>query len=225
MKFVALFFFVLLSCTVGSDLLSGPQDLLDIAHKHKNAGISDKFSIKHGENLTLYNVSATYTHSPTNSSYIMCTAYQQMYGMFLLPYCESKHHERSPIKLLEIGLGCKRADHNPLYSLLSRSEVEEGMFNGYKIWKSVLSAPDDELWYAEHDRKCLQMRRSGVFTRNSLEGLHILEGDQSKPDTLAEWVRISKGNFDIVIDDGSHKNLDIYTSFQHLWPHLKVTNV
>jgi hypothetical protein len=145
-----------------------------------------------------------------------------MYGMYLLPYCENKHRENIPLKMLEIGLGCKRADHNPLYSLLARPEAKEGMFNGYKMWKSILDAPDDELWYAEHDKKCLQMRRSGVLTKNSLDGLHILEGDQGNSDTLAEWIRISNGNFDIIIDDGSHKNQDIYTSFQHLWPHIKV---
>lgn len=145
-----------------------------------------------------------------------------MYGMFLLPYCESKHRDGTPVKMLEIGLGCKRADHNPLYSLLPRPEADEGLFNGYKVWKSILTAPRDELWYAEHDRKCLQMRRNGVFTKNNLEGLHILEGDQGNAATLQEWIRTSKGDFDIIIDDGSHKNEDIYTSFKNLWPEVKV---
>ena len=153
---------------------------------------------------------------------MLIVAYQQMYGMFLLPYCEIKQSKGEPIKMLEIGLGCKRADHNPLYSLMPRPQAQEGLFNGYKIWKSILNAPGDELWYAEHDKKCLQMRRAGMFNKNSLQGLHILEGDQSNPHTLREWIKISDGNFDIIIDDGSHKNMDIYTSFMHLWPHIKV---
>ncbi len=154
----------------------------------------------------------------------MCVAYHQIYGMYLLPYCQVKHSNESPIKMLEIGLGCKRADHNPLYSILmKRDEAQEGLFSGYKVWQSILNGPKDELWFAEHDKKCLESRRNGLFSKHSLKNLKILEGDQSDPDTLKEWLKISKGDFDIVIDDGSHRNQDIYTSFQHLWPHIKVS--
>lgn len=49
MKFPALYTFVLLlSAIEGSDFLSGPQDLLEIAHKGKPSWNSDKFSTKHG---------------------------------------------------------------------------------------------------------------------------------------------------------------------------------
>ena len=39
--------------------------------------------------------------------------------------------------------------------------------------------------------------------------------------TLRKWILQSGGDFDIIIDDGGHKNTQILKSFQALWPILK----
>ena len=46
-------------------------------------------------------------------------------------------------------------------------------------------------------------------------------GDQSKPDTVRNWVQQTGGHFDVVIDDASHANEAIRTSFNVLWPHVQ----
>ena len=34
---------------------------------------------------------------------------------------------------------------------------------------------------------------------------------------MSDWVKVSGGKFDIIIDDGSHKNMDIVNSFDVLF--------
>lgn len=48
------------------------------------------------------------------------------------------------------------------------------------------------------------------------EGVTVEIGDQANPHVLARIVR-DHGPFDIVVDDGSHKPLDIYASFANLY--------
>ena len=50
---------------------------------------------------------------------------------------------------------------------------------------------------------------------------HVLVGDQGNVAHLRRWAKKSGGNFDVIIDDGGHRNSLIYTSFTELWPHLK----
>ena len=120
-------------------------------------------------------------------------AYNLMYGMFLYPL----HGER--IKMLEIGLGCD-VNYGPGASVL--------------LWRSLL--PLAELWEADVNGRCVEEHRA----RLQPLGIRTLVGSQRDPGTLAEWMQTSGGRFDVIIDDGSHTNVDIATTFDHLWPHL-----
>jgi hypothetical protein len=51
--------------------------------------------------------------------------------------------------------------------------------------------------------------------------IKVLLGDQSDTSVVQRWVKETDGgHFDIIIDDGGHSNLQIYNSFQVLWPTL-----
>ena len=122
--------------------------------------------------------------------------YHNMYGMFLLPYAANKPN----MKMLEIGLGCN---------------MNYGPGASVALWKKLF--PQAELWLAEYNAPCVQKAKE----RNMLDGIHVVTGDQSDPATLQRWVKESNGgNFDIIIDDGGHKNCQISTSFDYLWPAL-----
>ena len=58
------------------------------------------------------------------------------------------------------------------------------------------------------------------FAAGRLGDSNIVIGDQGDPATLDQWVYQTGGNFDVVIDDGSHLNDHMLTSFKHLWPHV-----
>ena len=120
-------------------------------------------------------------------------AYNLMYGMFLYPL----HGER--IKMLEIGLGC---------------DMNDGPGASVLLWRSLL--PLAELWEADVNGRCVEEYRA----RLEPLGIRTLVGSQRDPGTLAEWMHTSGGRFDVIIDDGSHTNVDITTTFDHLWPHV-----
>jgi hypothetical protein len=46
-------------------------------------------------------------------------------------------------------------------------------------------------------------------------------GDQSKPEFWKKFVEVYGGDFDVVIDDGSHQSDDIMTTISCMWPHIK----
>lgn len=45
-------------------------------------------------------------------------------------------------------------------------------------------------------------------------------GNQSKPEFWKKFVEVYGGEWDVVIDDGSHDSRDIQTTFRALWPHM-----
>ena len=53
------------------------------------------------------------------------------------------------------------------------------------------------------------------------EGVSVFIGDQNNPTHLEECIKTYGGDFDIIIDDGSHYGEHIVTSFKTLYPHLK----
>lgn len=126
--------------------------------------------------------------------------YQEMYGIFLIPHIRHKRNKRERIRFLEIGLGCMMG-YGPGASAL--------------LWKSLLGENDD-LWFAEFNGTCVEEERS---KSDKLDGLHIVVGDQSDKQIVAGWVKeiSSGGPLDIIIDDGSHMNDGICTSFRGLW--------
>lgn len=46
-------------------------------------------------------------------------------------------------------------------------------------------------------------------------------GDQSKPDFWSKFIEVYGGDWDVIIDDGSHISSDVIATFRCLWPHLK----
>ncbi len=127
--------------------------------------------------------------------------YSESYGTFLLPFIRRRRLMHLGIKFLEIGLGC---------------DMNYGPGSSVKIWKELLRDTDHELWEAEIDNLCVdQSRQKGL-----LDGINVLVGDQRNTTVLKEWLSISKGQFNIIIDDGGHAQDQIYNSFMTLWPAL-----
>ena len=48
-------------------------------------------------------------------------------------------------------------------------------------------------------------------------GINTLIGSQADTSTLQQWVEISGGKFDVILDDGGHKNHEIITTFNILY--------
>ena len=120
--------------------------------------------------------------------------YELMYGLFMWPL-----RRLQKMKMLEIGLGCN---------------MGYGPGASARTWREVL--PNAELWEAEFDHECVDKNRQ----RLDALGIHALVGDQGNRTTLHRWVSESGGNFNAIIDDGSHRNGDIMASFEVLWPTL-----
>ena len=53
-----------------------------------------------------------------------------------------------------------------------------------------------------------------------LKEINVLIGDQGNTKVLDEWIEKSGRNFDVIIDDGGHKNCQIWSSFMKLWLYL-----
>jgi len=123
-------------------------------------------------------------------------SYQIMYGMHLMPLMRAN----SRPKLFEIGLGCDMG-YGPGASVF--------------LWKALF--PHADLWEAEYNAHCVQHSQA----RGLLDGVNVVTGDQGNRATVQGWVAKSGGLFDAVIDDGGHRNKQIRTSFETLWPHVK----
>ena len=107
---------------------------------------------------------------------------------------------KQTVKLFEIGLGCDKGTH---YGA------------GVLVWKRILRA-DDQLWTADIDGKCIE---NGIKS-GALTDVNVLQGNQDNPETLKSWVVKSKGDFDMIIDDGSHVTRHIVRSLQAFWDTL-----
>jgi hypothetical protein len=120
--------------------------------------------------------------------------YAPMYGTFL------GRRRTEKLKFLEIGLGC---------------DMSYGPGASLALWKEYL--PSSELWFAEFDAKCVQRGSAeGMF-----EGVNIVVGDQGNRSVLLDWVRTSGGDFDVIVDDGGHKNSQIWASLTVMWENMK----
>lgn len=133
--------------------------------------------------------------------------YQVMYGMFLYPYVYLKHMHGDSIKLMEIGLGCTQA-----YGAGASVNLWQRLMSiGKTVDNGVIT---DQIWEAEVLTDCVLEH---IEKSNTFSNINLLLGDQGNIDTLNSWIKGSGGNFDIIIDDGSHRQHDIYTSFNVLW--------
>ena len=103
--------------------------------------------------------------------------------------------------MLEIGLGCDEA-YGPGASVA--------------LWQKHL-AGGLELWEGEYNAKCVE--RS--IKHGQLRGVGTVTGDQGDPHVLKRWLNETGGSFDIVIDDGGHRNTHTVTTFEWFWPHVR----
>lgn len=145
----------------------------------------------------------------TSTAMSGCTAEHQGLGRLAVRYGSDKwasfhwyapHYERhfapfrdEPVRILEIGIG---------------GYDEEVGGGSLRAWKRFF-----------HRGTVFGL---DIFDKTELNEprLTALVGDQNDPEALAEVVR-RHGPFDIVIDDGSHMNEHIYTSFRTLFPLLR----
>jgi hypothetical protein len=127
--------------------------------------------------------------------------YHEIYGQFVMPFRRKRRRADIATKFLEIGLGCDKGIH---YGA------------GIEIWKSVFhtgATPPDSLWVAEIDEDCVKQAQGN----GTLDSVGALIGNQMDVKDLQRWKNESGGNFDIIIDDGSHWTQAIYTSFYYLF--------
>ena len=129
-----------------------------------------------------------------------------MYGIFMVPLLAATSGGAG-LKFLEIGLGCDYVKHgkNPHHTHAGSA----------RLWRKL--APKAELWEAEFDRIYVEASRELWRELN----INVLVGDQGNSSVLDSWLRQSGGAFDIVIDDGSHQNAHMLSSFHKLWPEVK----
>jgi hypothetical protein len=115
-----------------------------------------------------------------------------MYEHRMAPFRDKK------IKMLEIGLGCG---------------MEYGPGASYYTWLEYF--PNVDLHYIEYNAVCAHK------WANSTDRATIFTGDQADSEFLAEFMRKTGGNFDIVIDDGGHSMNQQKTSLRVLWHAVK----
>ena len=120
------------------------------------------------------------------------------YDAMYTKYFEGLRLRRTVRKILEIGLGCTMA-YGPGASA--------------KLWRKYL--PRAQVWEADFDAACVSHHSAAL---DSL-GVHILVGDQSNTAHLHQWINSSGGNFDIIVDDGGHTNMQQYNAFVTLFVH------
>ena len=120
-------------------------------------------------------------------------SYETMYGIFLSGLTQRK------TKFLEIGLGCG---------------VPYGVGASIPVWNKLL--PLAEIWVAEFDAACAKQWKDAGSSGDA----KILIGDQEKPGDIARWAEESGGKFDIIVDDGGHKNSNILNTILGLWKSL-----
>eukprot|EP01032_Pedospumella_encystans_P012374 gene12374-14322_t len=127
--------------------------------------------------------------------------YQKMYGKILLPMVEKFALDKKQLKFLEIGLGC---------------DMEYGPGASVKMWKKIFDGRDIDLWEAEYDAACVdKFKKEG-----HLKGIRTVTGDQGDNTVLKRWITETGGKFDVIVDDGGHKNHQILNTFLALWPEL-----
>jgi demethylmacrocin O-methyltransferase len=107
-------------------------------------------------------------------------------------------HRRKKIKLLEIGVGGYR------------DELNGG--NSLRMWKKYFEKAQI-FSFDIYDKKALEESRIKIF-----------KGSQNDTNFL-KYLADTIGDFDIIIDDGSHINQDVITTFNFLFPKLNLGGI
>lgn len=128
---------------------------------------------------------------------------RKLYGMVLLPKIEQFSFMKKKMKFLEIGLGCN---------------MPQGYFPGASValWKKLFAGREVDLWVADIDEACVTKQK----TDGKLAAVSTLVGDQADVDVLKRWIQESGGKFDVIVDDGGHRNNQVLNSFTTLWPEV-----
>jgi len=137
---------------------------------------------------------------PVVSDKVTTHSYQEMYGEFLLPFIKKKRKLKESIRFFEIGLGCDK---------------DEFFGGSIEIWHRLFSK-EDTLWTADLEGGCIEKARAA----GKLYNFNTLVGDQGYIPTLRNWMNVTGGNFDVIIDDGGHWNSQIYKTIHELWGNL-----
>jgi hypothetical protein len=141
---------------------------------------------------------------PTLVDKVTHHAYAEIYGRFLLPHLqEVREVDNRGYRFLEIGAGC------------AIPHKKKGM----QLWSKLFDRDDDVIYVAELKWRCIEKMKGYNTVPDRIK---ILIGDQGEKESLDRWIKDTDGgNFDSIVDDGSHKNTHIYTSLHALWPVLK----
>ena len=124
-------------------------------------------------------------------------SYELIYGAFLLPLVEKAKRENSKLKVMEIGLGC---------------DSGYGPGKSVAVWKALYGKHAD-IWEAEYVAECVTKTKA----EGKMEGINIVTGDQGNKTVVERWVQETGGKFNVIIDDGGHRNKQIKTTFDVLW--------
>lgn len=124
------------------------------------------------------------------------------FGKFFLPKIRQSIFEKKQLKFLEIGLGCEGD--------LKIHDFEHDL----SLWKTFIGAAGD-IWLGGMDEKCEKDHT------NELKGISLLHGDQADPAVVKQWLKTSGGSFDVIVDDGRHRNLEILSAMETLWTALR----
>lgn len=139
-------------------------------------------------------------HNPITDK-VTAHSYHKMYGKVLLPMVEQFELNRKKLKFLEIGLGC---------------DMSYGPGASVKVWKQMFEGRNVDIWEAEFNADCVDKAKAA----GQLDGINTLTGDQADPEVLKRWIDESGRKFDVIIDDGGHKNDQVLKSLHALWPQL-----
>ena len=69
------------------------------------------------------------------------------------------------------------------------------------------------LWEADSNEDCVKKQTA----LGAMNGINTLVGLQAVTSTLEQWIDISGGKFDVILDDGGHHNHEILTTFNILF--------
>jgi hypothetical protein len=97
-------------------------------------------------------------------------AYSLMYGMYLLPMLKEFHEEGTPVRFLEIGLGCW--DNYAAVKTTTKKSVH--------IWEALLNT-QDSIYVAEFNEPCVaDWQARGIVPAR----VKMLVGDQADASTV-----------------------------------------
>ena len=118
------------------------------------------------------------------------------------PHDYARHYDKvfsslrhEPVKFLEIGVGGGE---------------------GILMWSYYFDRDGSLIFGVDNQHDTNPFNTPGKFDRYT-----FVHGDQGKPEFWGKFITDNGGDFDAVVDDGSHINTDIITTFIALWQHVK----